>query len=117
MTAQLATGSPAKSGTTNVIEEQLYCALTGKPVRADEAYWAPPLVTVRELLSTLMTTLFHTPSNLKHILVGEQPNVPYAPEVREQLASRRSQEQAKLLGLMLVVAALIFAPIFLLAIR
>ena len=31
-----------------IVDEQLFCALTGRPVSAAEAYWAPPLVTVRE---------------------------------------------------------------------
>src|SRR6266516_7975369 len=35
----------AESSTKEIVHEQLYCALTGVPVSAEEAYWAPPLVT------------------------------------------------------------------------
>jgi hypothetical protein len=100
-----------------VVHEQLYCALTGKPISAEEAYWAPPLVTVRELLSALAHGLLHSPGALGAILFTEQPNVPYAPDVREQLAARRSAEQLKLLVGLLVLVALIAAPILFLAMR
>jgi hypothetical protein len=43
--------------------------------------------------------------------------VPYAPAAREQLAARRSAEQIKLLGVLLLVVALIAVPILLLAMR
>jgi hypothetical protein len=100
-----------------VVEEQLFCSLTGRPIRADEAYWAPPLVTARELVVTVISTLVRAPGNLGHVLLAEQPNVPYAQDVRDQLAARRSSEQLKLLLLLLVVLALIATPILLLALR
>lgn len=99
------------------INGPLHCALTGKPIAAEEAYWAPPLITASALVSTFTKTLFTAPGNLGAILLADQPNVPYAPEARELLARRRSTEQAKLLALLLVVAALIFAPILLIAMR
>lgn len=102
---------------TTVVEEQLYCALTGKPITREEAYWAPPLVTARELVSAIFTALFRAPATLAHILFDEQPNVPYAQEAREELASRRSAEQLKLLVGMLVIGALIAVPIFMLSFR
>lgn len=98
-------------------DERHICALTGRPLSADEVYWAPPLVTARDLVSTVFTTLLHAPGNLGHVLFAEQPDVPYAQDVREQLAARRSAEQIKLLVGLLVVAALIAAPILLLALR
>ena len=101
----------------NVVEEQLYCALTGQPITADKAYWAPPLVTARELVTTIVSAALTSPGTLSHILFDEQPNVPYAPQAREQLAARRSTEQLKLLVGLLVVVALIVAPIVLLAMR
>jgi hypothetical protein len=101
----------------NVVEEQLFCALTGQPVAADRAYWAPPLVTARELVATIARAALTSPGTLSHILFDEQPNVPYAPEAREQLAARRSSEQLKLLVGLLMVVALIVAPIVLLAMR
>jgi hypothetical protein len=97
-----------------IVEEQLTCALTGKPISADEAYWAPPLVTARELVSAILGNLVRSPGNLGHILLAEQPNVPYAQDAREQLAARRSAEQLKLLVGLLLVVALIAAPILLL---
>ena len=100
-----------------VIEEQLFCALTGKPVRSTEAYWAPPLITARELIATIARGAMTSPGTLGRILFDEQPNVPYAPEVREQLAARRSAEQLKLLVGLLFLVALIAAPIVILAMR
>jgi hypothetical protein len=101
----------------DVVEEQLFCALTGKPVSAAEAYWAPPLVTTRELVSTIVRVGLSAPGTLGNVLFQEQPNVPYAPEAREQLAARRSAEQLKLLIGLLLVVALIAAPIVWLSMR
>lgn len=99
-----------------IVSEQLFCSLTGKPLRAGEIYWAPPLVTARELVVTIVGTLFRAPGNFGHILFAEQPNVPYAQEVRERLAARRSTEQLKLLVGLLIAAVLIATPIVLLAV-
>jgi hypothetical protein len=99
-----------------VVHEQLFCALTGKPISAEEAYWAPPLVTFRDLVSAIAHGL-RAPGTLGPVLFAEQPNVPYAPDAREQLASRRSAEQLKLLLGLLVVITLIAVPILLLAMR
>ena len=107
-----ATGMPPS--TRRVVEEQLTCALTGKQISADQAYWAPPLVTARELVATIVGNLLRSPGNLGHVLLAEQPNVPYAQEAREQLAARRSTEQVKLLLGLLLLVALIAAPIVLL---
>src|SRR5215212_10545359 len=107
----------AKPSTKEIVHEQLYCALTGVPVSAEEAYWAAPLVTFRELIAAITHGLTHSPGTLGTILFAEQPNVPYAPAAREQLASRRSAEQIKLLVGLLVVIALIAAPILLLTMR
>lgn len=114
MAIDFATAEPTA---TEIVHEQLYCALTGVPVSADEAYWAPPLVTFRQLMSAIWHSLVHAPGTLGNILFAEQPNVPYAPAAREQLATRRSAEQIKLLVGLLVVIALIAAPILLLAMR
>jgi hypothetical protein len=104
---------PAKK---QVVHEQLYCALTGVPIGADEAYWAPPLVTFRQLLAAIAHGL-HAPSTLGTTLFAEQPNVPYAPAARAQLAARRSAEQLKLLVGLLLLVALIATPILFLAMR
>jgi hypothetical protein len=106
----------APASSKEVVHEQLFCALTGKPVSAEEAYWAPPLVTFRELLSAIGQGL-RSPGTLGSILFAEQPNVPYAPEAREQLAARRSSEQLKLLVGLLLIIVVIVAPIVLLAMR
>jgi hypothetical protein len=100
-----------------VVDEQLTCSLTGKPITREEAYWAPPLVTARELVTAISSTLIHNPAALGQILFGEQPNVPYAQDARELLAQRRSSEQLKLLVGLLVIAALILVPIFMIALR
>jgi hypothetical protein len=107
--------TPAQSKV--VVDEHLVCALTGKPVIAEEAYWAPPLITTRQLLTTTLQTAIRAPSNLGFILFGEQPNVPYAPDARDQLAARRSAEQLKLLVILLALVALIVAPILMFAMR
>ncbi|EFO81075.1 hypothetical protein OSCT_1059 [Oscillochloris trichoides DG-6] len=96
------------------LESDLHCALTGRRLRPDEAYWAPPLITTSELISTIWRTLLTNPNNLSHILMDEPTNVPYAPEARQELARRRSTEQAKLLGVLLLVAALVIIPIVML---
>lgn len=96
-------------------DEQLRCALTGQPLSAGQAYWAPPLVTARELVGTIYRSLLHSPGTLSHVLFDEQPNVPYDPAVREQLAARRSAEQLKLLVGLLLLIGLLVAPIVLLA--
>lgn len=105
------------TGRQNVVEEQLYCALTGQPISATDAYWAPPLVTARDLVGTVARVALSSPGALGHILFDEQPNVPYAPEAREQLAARRSAEQLKLLVGMLLAIALVVAPIVVLSMR
>ena len=103
--------------TPTVVEEQLYCALSGVPVKAETAYWAPPLVTARELVAAIVRGAMHSPGTLSHILFADQPNVPYDPAVREQLAARRSSEQLKLLVGLLAAIALVVIPIVLLAMR
>jgi hypothetical protein len=108
---------PETSGAPVVVEEQLVCALTGRPITRDEAYWAPPLVTARELVGTTLTTLLRSPAALGQVLFEEQPNVPYARDARETLAARRSAEQLKLLVGMLVLAALVCAPVLWLTLR
>jgi len=100
-----------------IVEEQLFCALTGQPISAAEAYWAPPLVTARDLVTTIGRAALRAPGTLGHILFAEQPNVPYAPDAREQLAARRSAEQLKLLVGLLLALALIAAPILFLTLR
>jgi hypothetical protein len=100
-----------------VVEEQLYCSLTGRPITRDEAYWAPPFITARQLVSTLATALVSAPGTLGHLLLDEQPNVPYANDMREQLAARRSAEQLKLLVGLLLAVALVAAPLLILTMR
>lgn len=106
---------PTRETEPAVVSGEIRCALTGKPLSLDEAYWAPPLITTRQLVSTVVQTMLTNPGELGQILFGEQPNVPYAPEARQQLASRRSAEQLKLLGLLLLIAALLIVPIVMLA--
>jgi hypothetical protein len=107
----------AEPGAKEIIHEQLYCALTGVPISAEEAYWAPPLVTFRQLITAITQGLAHSPGTLGAVLFAEQPNVPYAQAAREQLAARRSAEQIKLLVGLLLVITLIAAPILFLAMR
>jgi hypothetical protein len=92
---------------------ELHCALTGKVIVPSEAYWAPPLITAGELFSTIFQTARRAPANLGNVLFDEQPNVPYHPEARELLASRRTAEQLKLLAVLLLIAAIIIVPILL----
>lgn len=96
--------------------DQLRCALTGRSISPGEAYWAPPLVTARDLVTTVLSTAVRAPGNLSHVLFDEQPNVPYAPEAREQLAARRGSEQVKLLAGLLALIALVTIPILLIAV-
>ena len=100
-----------------VVDEQLFCSLTGRPIEHDEAYWAPPLITARQLASAVFTALFRAPGTLGHVLFDEQPNVPYAKDIRDQLAARRSSEQLKLLVGLLVVVALVVLPLIWLSLR
>jgi hypothetical protein len=113
MSAELITSTqPAEP--PQIVSGELHCALTGKPLRPEEAYWAPPLITAQQLLSTFTRTLFTAPGALGQILFGELPNVPYDPTARPQLAARRSAEQLKIVGLLLLLAALLLVPIVLL---
>jgi hypothetical protein len=91
---------------------ELRCALTGRPLTPEEAYWAPPLITARQLITTFFKTLFSNPAALGAIFLSELPDVPYAPEARPLLARRRSVEQAKLLALLLVIAVVVVGLIF-----
>ncbi len=100
-----------------VVSEQLRCALSGKPISAETAYWAPPLITARQLVAAITNSLLRAPGTLSHVLFDEQPNVPYAPELREQLAARRSSEQLKLLAGLLLIITLVVVPIVVLAMR
>ncbi len=102
---------PAGEAEPAVVSGEIRCALTGRVLAPEEAYWAPPLITARQLVTSVFQTLVTTPSNLGHILMGELPNVPYAPEARQTLANRRTAEQLKLLVLLLVIAALLVVPI------
>lgn len=101
--------SPHRPATTG--DEMVVCALSGQPVRADEAHWAPPLITTTELIRTLVTTALQTPGLLGNILFGEQSDVPYHPDMRDELASRRTTEQLKLLLVLLLLIALIAIPV------
>ncbi len=105
-----AASSNTSDGTGDAL---LRCTLTGRELTPDEAYWAPPLITLGYLFKTLFDTALHAPANLGHVLMGQQPDVPYAPEAREQLAKRRSAEQIKMLLLLLVILVLIAIPIML----
>jgi hypothetical protein len=96
-----------------VVNGELRCALTGRLLSAEEAYWAPPLITAGDLVRTVVRTLFTAPGTLGQVLMADMPNVPYAPEARDLLARRRSVEQVKLLALLLLVAALLIVPILL----
>lgn len=109
--------SPASVTPTEVVSEQLHCALTGTPISHAEAYWAPPLVTARDLVGAIITNMLHTPGNLSQVLFGEQANVPYAPEARDLLAQRRSAEQLKLLLGLLMLVAVVVVPILMVAFR
>ncbi len=117
MAIEIAEAQVADTPSAAPAEEQLICSLTGQALTPAEVYWAPPLVTARQLVGTIITTLVHAPGNLGHVLFAEQPDVPYAQAVREQLAARRSAEQLKLLVGLLIIAVLIAAPILMLALR
>jgi hypothetical protein len=100
--------------TPKIVTGEVRCALTGRVLKPEEAYWAPPLITAQALVQTIGRALFTAPGTLGQVLMADMPNVPYAPEARELLARRRSIEQIKLLGLLLVIAALLIVPIILL---
>lgn len=114
MSAQM-TSQAQNNAAPVIVSGEVQCALTGKTLRAEDAYWAPPLVTARDLITAVVSNL-RTPGQLGVILFEEQPNVPYDPEARQQLGARRSIEQMKLLGLLLLIAVIIIVPIFLLTI-
>jgi hypothetical protein len=96
-------------------DTELRCALTGRVLSPDEAYWAPPLVTFRELISAIASTALRAPSQLRYVLLAEQPDVAYAPEARELLARRRNAEQIKFLLSVLLSLLIIVGLIYLLA--
>lgn len=111
LTSRPTASSPADP---TVVSSELRCALTGRPLSPEEAYWAPPLITARQLIETTVRTLLSTPGNLGAVLTAELPNVPFAPEARPELANRRTAEQLKLLALLMLIAAVLIVPIVLL---
>ncbi|WP_129670442.1 hypothetical protein [Candidatus Chloroploca sp. Khr17] len=111
MSVPVTTSSSGPSPT--VIKGELHCALTGKPISPDHAYWAPPLITTRQLITTFVQTLFTNPGALGEVLLGELPNVPYDPAVRQELGNRRTAEQLKLLVFLLMIAAVLIVPMML----
>lgn len=108
-TQQATDGRPGETTTA----PPLRCALTGEEISADEAYWAPPLVTVGDLTRAVVTNI-RSPGALGQILMGDVQDVPYSPGAREELARRRSMEQIKLLGVLLLILAVIAVLIFVL---
>lgn len=100
---------------TDTTDEPLHSALSGKVIsNPDEAYWAPPLITMSDLFGSIGSTLKKNPGSLMTVLFAEQPDVPYAPDEREELASRRTTEQLKFLGLLLLIVVVIGGLIYLL---
>ncbi len=97
--------------------QPLVCALTGRVLTKDEAYWAQPLITANQLVSTLARTALSNPGGLAAVLSADLPDVPYAPEARELLAKRRSAEQVKLLVGLLLIGALVVLPVLYLLMR
>ncbi len=95
--------------------QTLRCSLTGEVISAEEAYWAPPLITMNQLVSTIVSSATRNPGGLKHLLFDEQPDVPYSPRARDELAARRTAEQLKLLGLLLLILVVIVGIVWLLA--
>jgi hypothetical protein len=112
-TAHASDGDLAMTSPSHAADAELHCALTGRVLSPDEAYWAPPLVTFNQLVTTIAATALRAPAQLGHLLTAEQADVAYAPEARELLVRRRSVEQAKFLGALLVglliIAALAWA--------
>jgi hypothetical protein len=100
-------------GSTTPTGETVRCALTGEEISAEEAYWAPPVVTFQELASTVFATLKNNPGDLGRVLFAEQQNVPYSPNARDELASRRTTEQLKLLGVLLLILLVVGGLIYL----
>ncbi|MBP1467182.1 hypothetical protein EYB53_015820 [Candidatus Chloroploca sp. M-50] len=111
MSVPVTTSSSGPS--TTVIKGELHCALTGKSIGPEHAYWAPPLITTRQLITTFVQTLFTNPGALGEVLLGELPNVPYDPAVRQELGNRRTAEQLKLLVFLLMIAAVLIVPMML----
>lgn len=104
---------PKSEARPDVTPEQLHCALTGVPISADEAYWAAPLITARDLVTTVAKTAISAPGSLGAVLMADMPDVPYAQEAREALGARRSTEQVKLLVMLLLVLAVVVTPFLL----
>ncbi|NJO84897.1 MAG: hypothetical protein HC828_20450 [Blastochloris sp.] len=103
-------GQTASAGDTSgdgSTAKTLRCALTGEEISAEEAYWAPPLVTAKELATTIASTAFRAPGELPQLLFAEQPDVPYSPSARDKLAAHRTVEQLKIIGPILLIAGLI----------
>lgn len=109
------TAESVQTSDTPSTAKTVRCALTGEEISEDEAYWAPPLVTLQDLLSTIGTTLKENPGNITNVLFAPQPDVPYSPRARDQLASRRSAEQMKFIGLFAAIVVVVGGIIWLIA--
>ncbi len=93
------------------------CALCNKTVSASEAQRGQPLITARQLASTIWSTALHSPGLLGEVLMKELPQVDYCPECREIVAERRQTEQLKFLVSALLILAIIIGVPLLLVLR
>jgi hypothetical protein len=88
------------------------CSACGKPICPSHTERALPFVSLKELVSTIFSTLFRAPSTLMALLTESPEEEPFCPECRQINSTRRVQEQRKflyvLLALMAVCALIIY---------
>lgn len=94
----------------------LACALCHTPLCAEHAVMGQPFITARQLATTTAVTALRAPALLGDLLFKELDKVPYCAACRAQLAARRTAEQLKFLGGVLLVLALLIGLIWYLAV-
>lgn len=90
-----------------------HCTVCHVALCADHTKMGQPFITARQLVTTTATTAFRAPAMLNDLLFKELDLVPYCVDCRDELASRRTGEQLKvLLGMLLVIALVIGIPAY-----
>ncbi|MBA3944458.1 MAG: hypothetical protein H0X37_07845 [Herpetosiphonaceae bacterium] len=91
------------------------CSLCRQGLCQEHANRWHPLITARQLATTIFNTAVKTPNLLSDILLKEVGQVDYCPDCRELIAERRQSEQIKfLLCALLLMAMVIGLPTLLL---
>ena len=95
-------------------EATVGCVDCQDPLCADHTILSHPLITVRQLMTAILTTAMRAPGMLGELLFKELDQVNYCATCRETVSVQRQAEQLKLAGGMLLALVLVVGlPTFL----